>query len=235
LADPAGALGFRWAIASTAAYPGVAGGEPPPEVLSVKESEILGNLRFAQRRRKWLIGRLAAKTLIARELGVDPRAVTIANDPSGAPYAEIEGEGRLVRPLSISHRAGWGMAGLGDPGVAALGVDMETVEPRSDGFLADFFSPDEIAIVGRSGGERDLVIARTWSAKEAALKALGVGLRADTRAISVGVAGEGRAEWLPIDVATAGDLAFGGPAKAYWQMGAGYVLTAVVVLAAIDR
>jgi 4'-phosphopantetheinyl transferase len=191
----------------------------------------LDNLRFPLRRRKWLIGRVAAKTLIARELSVGLAEITIANEPSGAPYAEIAGTGRIDRALSISHRADWGVAGLGDRGVAALGVDIETVEPRTDDFIGDFFTPDEVAAVHRAGDERDIVIARTWSAKESALKALGVGLRMDTRAIHVGEAAQGDLlGWFPIEIATSGDVAFGGPVQAYWRKGPGYVLTAVVVL-----
>jgi phosphopantetheinyl transferase len=224
-------LGFRWTVVSTAEYPDVERGEPPPEWLSPKEPQILNNLRFLQRRRTWLLGRVAAKTLIARERGVGPTAITIANDPSGAPYAEILGEGRLGRALSISHRAGWGLAGLGDQGVDALGVDIETVEPRTGSFIADYFTPDEIAVVDRAGDERDVVIARTWSAKEAALKALGVGLRMDTRTIHVGdAAGDGVAGWFPIEIAASGEARFAGPVHAYWKNGPGYVLTAVVVV-----
>jgi 4'-phosphopantetheinyl transferase len=224
-------LGFRWTVVATAEHPDVERGDPPPEWLTDKESQILNNLRFVQRRRTWLIGRMAAKTLIARELGVGPAEITVANDPSGAPYAEMAGTGRIDRALSISHRADWGLAGLGDRGVAALGVDIETVEPRTDDFIGDFFTPDEVAAVHRAGDDRDIVIARTWSAKESALKALGVGLRMDTRAIHVGEAAQGDLlGWFPIEIATSGDVAFGGPVQAYWRKGPGYVLTAVVVL-----
>jgi hypothetical protein len=74
------------------------------------------------------------------------------------------------------------------------------------------------------------VIARTWSAKEAALKALGVGLRADTRTIHVREAdGDAVDGWFPIEVTTSGDLHFGGPVRAYWRTGPGYVITAVCV------
>jgi 4'-phosphopantetheinyl transferase len=231
LADSSSHLPLRWTVVSVAAQPEIERGEPPPQLLSDKEAQILSTLRFPLRRRKWLIGRLAAKELIAQELGVRPTAITIGNDPSGAPYAEVHGQGRLVRALSISHRADWGFAGLGEPGVAALGVDIETVEPRTDSFIADFFTADEVEAVRISGAARDLAIARTWSAKEAVLKALGVGLRMDTRAIHIGAAaGDGAAQWFPIEVAVSGDAGFGGAAQAYWRTGPGYVLTAVAVL-----
>jgi 4'-phosphopantetheinyl transferase len=230
LTDRAAALGFRWEIVRAAEYPPIEHGEPPSGVLSRKEAETLNGLRFLQRRRKWLLGRVAAKKLIEEAFGAAAQAITIANEPSGAPYAEIEGQGRIDRALSISHRADWGLAALGDPGVIALGVDVETIEPRDDSFIADFFTPEEVAAVSRAGGERDLAIARTWSAKEAALKALGVGLRVDTRAIHVSETGGDVADgWAPIAVAASGELTFPGPARAFWRQGPGYVVTAVVL------
>jgi hypothetical protein len=53
----------------------------------------------------------------------------------------------------------------------------------------------------------------------------------DTRAIHVGEAAGGDvAGWSPIEIAASSDGGFGGPVRAYWQKGPGYVLTAVVVL-----
>ena len=222
-------LGFRWTVVSAADYPEIARGDAPAGFLSPEEARALAKLLFPERRRKWLLGRLAAKTLIADETGASFMEITIGNDPSGAPYAEMAGEGRIGRVISISHRAQWGLAAIGDVGVTALGVDMEITEARTD-FTGDFFTPREIAAVDRAGAERDLAIARTWSAKEAALKALGVGLRIDTRAIEVGdVGGESVQGWTPVRISTSGGVAFAGPARAYWQRGPGYVMTAVVV------
>ncbi len=57
-----------------------------------------------------------------------------------------------------------------------LGCDLELVEPRSDAFLADYFTADEQALVALAPAvERDKVVNLLWSAKESALKALGVG------------------------------------------------------------
>jgi phosphopantetheinyl transferase len=231
LADAAH-LGFRWVVVRAADYPPIESGEPPSGVLSHSEVAALEALRFVQRRRKWLLGRVAAKRVIGDAFGAAPQAITIANEAWGAPYAEIEGQGRVERALSISHRADWGLAAIGDPGVVRLGVDIETVEPRDDCFIADFFTAEEVAAVGRAGRDRDLAIARTWSAKEAALKALGVGLRVDTRAIRIGEAGGDEVDgWAPIAVEASGELNFGGTVRAYWRRGPGYVITAVALIA----
>ena len=197
-------MSFRWTLARETDADGLTGpvarGEPPPAFLSRHEAELLAGLAFAPRRRKWLLGRLAAKRVLAeafRELcGVEPLPidVTVANDPAGVPFATVAGE-RVPWCLSISHRAGVALAILArEPGVA-LGGDLETVAPRDPGLARDFFTPTEQERVAAAppGAERDRLVARIWSAKESVLKALGVGLRVDTRAIEI--AGEGGLPW----------------------------------------
>jgi 4'-phosphopantetheinyl transferase len=72
------------------------------------------------------------------------------------------------------------------PADAAIGCDLEVIEPRSEGFVADYFSEDEQALVARvRSADRPLFVTLLWSVKESALKALHIGLRLDTRSIVV--------------------------------------------------
>jgi 4'-phosphopantetheinyl transferase len=67
-----------------------------------------------------------------------------------------------------------------------LGCDLETVEPRSETFVSDYFTAEEQEVVRQACPEdRFTLIALIWSAKESALKALRTGLRIDTRSVSV--------------------------------------------------
>ena len=54
--------------------------------------------------------------------------------------------------------------------------------------MRQFFSEAEAEQVAKAGSEHaaDLLVARIWSAKEAVLKVMGIGLRHDTRDIMVG-------------------------------------------------
>ena len=85
---------------------------------------------------------------------------------------------------------------------AELGCDLEIVEPRSDAFIADYFTAEEQALIERtSAADRSLLLALLWSAKESALKALRAGLRLDTRSVIVRpvaapLHGDGRAQDL---------------------------------------
>lgn len=144
------------------------------------EAEVLAGLRFEKRRADWRLGRFAAKTAVAVWLGVPSSRLEIAAAPDGAPEAWLDGR-PAPASLSLSHRAGLALAVVGDVG-AALGCDLELIEPRSRAFVTDWLAPAERALVARSGAaRRDLVANLLWTAKEAAAKSRREGLRLDVR------------------------------------------------------
>ncbi len=126
----------------------------------------------ARRQDDRLAGQLAAN-----------RAV-LALVPGGDFMVNREGSGRPVVvgaesvEVSISHTAGEAVA-LAVRGARA-GVDMETIEARSESFAAEWFTPAEQAWA-HSPEDRTAV----WSVKEAVLKALGAGLALSPREVEV--------------------------------------------------
>jgi phosphopantetheinyl transferase len=138
--------------------------------------------------------------------------LSILNDEAGAPYVHREGTGRLPLSLSISHRGDWGLAAVALMPGASIGADLETVEPRDPALVRQFFSESEADRVGRTGGRAaERTVARIWSAKEAVLKAMGLGLRHDTRDIEVGdeiaPPAEAPEQWGALDIRLAPVLA----------------------------
>jgi len=196
----------------------LAGGEPPPGLLSAREQVTFASLASAARRHKWLLGRVAAKRAVAAalaELGrpaPPPAELIVANEPAGAPYVVGADGSRLPLPISISHRAGVGLCAVSlDPDLV-VGADLELVEPRDDALVRQFFDDEEAAaIAGARGRARTFLVARTWSAKEAVLKVIGLGLRLDTRTVAVRDAGAGAAGppfpagFVPLAVRLAGE------------------------------
>ncbi len=183
--------------------------------LSADERETAAGLRFEKRRSDWRVGRWAAKHALAARLGLAPQAAELArleirNDPEGAPSALRDGR-PLPVPLSISHRDGAGLCALAPPG-RAIGCDLEVVEPRDPAFVADYFGARERAgVAAAPEAGRVVRVALVWSAKEAALKALGTGLRRDTRELHVEPApGEARRGWRRLAVEVAGDATLAG-------------------------
>ncbi len=206
--------------------------EVPPslEWLSPHEREHLSSIRFTKRRNEYLTRRWTAKQAIATVLEIDrtPAALTrieVRHRPSGAPYVHLDGEAAEV-DVSLSDRAGWAVCVVGAPGSArsgTLGIDLEVVEPRSDGFVADFFTPAELDHVRRlpDPDERHEAANLIWSAKEAALKVQQVGLRADTRTVEVQLGGERRTDgWAPMRVA-----GVAGPMPGWWRRDGVFLLT----------
>lgn len=178
---------IHWDLRCAREHPGVAAGAPPPGLLSAPERVFFGRLRTPRRQQEWLLGRWAAKELCREFLKAQGRevpseAVTVAPDADGAPYVLIAGAGALPVTLSISHRDDHALVALVDAPHAPLGADLEKVEPRGPGFLADYFTAAEQAAVQRAA-EPDRAVTEAWAVKEAALKAVRLGLRADTRRV----------------------------------------------------
>jgi 4'-phosphopantetheinyl transferase len=214
---------FRHLLAHAGEHPALAKGQAPPGLLSPREEAILAGLTLLPRRRKWLLGRWAVKRLLGELVAEDNgivaglprnedwrRQLSILNDEAGVPYVDRQGQGRWPLSLSISHRGDWGLAAVALVSGACIGADIETVEPRDPALVRQFFSDSEADCVA-GGGDVDRTVARIWSAKEAVLKAMGIGLRHDTRDIVVGDevdAPAGLAEaWRALDVSLAPVLA----------------------------
>ena len=151
----------------------------------------LGTLRFPRRREDWLAGRWASKRLLADlQLGGEPFVPTetaLLRSPSGAPVLHHRGR-PLPYSLSLSHRAGGVFCACCPlPGVA-LGVDLEWVEDRHPAFYQDYFTAAEQAFAAGVEPHAPAVwFTLLWSAKEAVLKSLGLGLKADPRRIEISV------------------------------------------------
>lgn len=124
---------------------------------------------------------------VLRDPPAAPAGPSVGRDP-GAPPTEALARraGALSRvTVSISHRAGMGFA-VAVADLHRVGCDLELVEPRSRRFVADYLTASEReAVEGAPAALRDTVVNLVWSAKEAALKALRVGLTVDTRAVEV--------------------------------------------------
>jgi len=157
--------------------------------LSSSELLRLDAMPFARRRNDWRLGRWTAKNAWAAymKLPVDSqvlREIEIRPASTGVPKLFFKNHPVNVT-ISLSHRAGSAICAVA-PAPGTLGCDLELVEARSDAFLTDYFTAEEQALVSRAPeSDRPWVIALLWSAKESALKALGEGLRLDTRSVIV--------------------------------------------------
>lgn len=204
--------------------------------LTPAEAAILGRFRFSKRAADWRLGRWVAKEAVAEALGGEASGgsahapgrtgIEVLAGPGGGPRARILASGGWPRvSVSLSHSAGTGfaVAAIGD---ARIGCDIEEIAPRSDGFVEDYFTAEEAAWVRAGGDERDARAILVWSAKESALKALGEGLRMDTRRVVVEVERLARIAgdaWKALAVVTVTGESFAG----WWRVAGGLAWTVV--------
>jgi 4'-phosphopantetheinyl transferase len=206
-----------------------------PQWLTGAEAARAGTMRFTKRRNEYLVRRYAGKCAVAAAIGLpeDPPSlgrIGVLNRRTGAPFVEVDGSA-LGLDISLTDRAGWAVCLVG-PDLGAVGVDLEIVEPRSAGFVRDFLTPTEQAVVAGAPGAdgHDAAANLIWSAKESALKVLRTGLRADTRTVEVtledpaGITdGAGRADgWQRLSVSSR-DTRFPG----WWRRDGVFLLTMV--------
>jgi 4'-phosphopantetheinyl transferase len=197
--------------------------------LSANEAACLKGLRFAKRRADWRLGRWTAKRALSICLDVPAhpevfKKVEIRPAPSGAPEVFFADQPAAVT-ISLTHRAGIAACAV-TTGSTEIGCDLELVEPRSDAFVADYFTVEEQALVARaSTADRPWLLALLWSSKESALKALHEGLRLDTRCMIVSPFDESfdLNGWSPLRVRYTGVVAFHG----WWRHTENFVRTVV--------
>jgi len=142
--------------------------------------------------RTHLLGRMAAKDAARRWHwahgggSMHPVQVTVANEESGRPTVS----GPFGRPLavSIAHTQWVAVAAVSDDG--PVGVDIETIVPRDQGFVDLALTPAEQALRPAELGS-DEWVTRAWTAKEAVSKALGTGFEGRPKSFEVrSVAGD---------------------------------------------
>lgn len=154
------------------------------------ELAFMQTLRFENRRNNWLLGRWTAKQALLSLLEnggmvLEMKDIFIRKTASGAPVAEF---GIPVPPcsLSISHRAGHAIV-VAAPGDVLIGCDLELVEPRSEAFIADYFSDRERECIRK---DPPFFSNLLWCVKESVMKARGEGMRIHPGRIEVEVDGQ---------------------------------------------
>ena len=212
-------------------------------LLSPSERDRLAELAVPKRRREWLLGRWTAKQLVRQHLAdttgntVPLSRVSIGNDNDGAPEVSLPaGLPDDGLSLSISHSNGSALCAISAEPGTVVGADIEIVEPRSWQFVEDYFTADEVAQVRAAPeAERDELVNGIWSAKEAVLKALHLGLSVDTRRVSCEMHADATdggwnrftatAQTLAAGVGTDGTERISG----WWRRSGKYVLTMAVL------
>ena len=150
----------------------------PDEILSIEELEKYSSFKIPKRKKEWLAGRFAAKTVINKLLNssFSLKEIPITYDANRRPLCLLNGK---EYPLSITHSGDWAAAIVKDENCGFLGLDIEKIEVRSKLWAEDYFHKDE----SEDGTPERLT--KLWTIKEAILKALGIGLTANLLDIKI--------------------------------------------------
>jgi 4'-phosphopantetheinyl transferase len=165
--------------------------EPDWHVLSPEERARAARFRQPGDRRRWSQARTALRQILARYSSAPPEALRFAPGPWGKPALV----GGAALRFSLSHagpRAALAVARERD-----VGIDLEPLAPHLDRDLASLIavgcSPAETArLLALPPDARLEAFLACWTMKEAYLKALGVGLSRDPRAIETETTSGGR-------------------------------------------
>jgi 4'-phosphopantetheinyl transferase len=195
--------------------------------LTEAERGWLSSRRFPKRRMDWRLGRWAGKGAVMLALGSPPLRrdqVEIMAADGGAPaLCFLPPNGWPHVSLSLSHSEGVGFAAA-RPGYVRLGCDVEAIAPRSEAFVSDYFTAAEAARIREDTTDVAARATLLWSAKESALKAIGEGLRVDTRAVEVeGAFPPLDGAWSSVTVAHAAATFRG-----WWRRKAGFAWSVVL-------
>lgn len=157
-------------------------------LLNPAEREQAARFRFAKDARHWSACRSALRRILGQALACDPATLVLELGPHGKP--------RLPPP---HHRLHFNLSHCRDLALLALcqdgpvGIDLEPADraPTLLGCESAFCHPEEIAGLPESADTRARALLALWTAKEAALKALGTGLSLAPQSLSLAPGGPG--------------------------------------------
>lgn len=132
-----------------------------------------------KRKREFLLGRVALRTLLAEQLDNDPAAIPLHVTDEGA--VELPSAPYFV---SIAHS--------GDQAVATVspdrvGVDLEHIRSVEDGVVDFVLTPDEQELLDTLPMNRDRAFILCWTLKEATLKALHTGFLRSPKTVHLAI------------------------------------------------
>ncbi len=144
-------------------------------LLSADERERAGRFLVEHARTEFVAARSALRSILARYLGREPRAIAFALGSLGKPSLADPGREPLYFNLSHSH----GLALVAVTRRGEIGADVEQVRElvSADDLAGRFFHPNEVVTLrGLRPDQRMRGFFNAWTRKEAFLKATGKGI-----------------------------------------------------------
>ena len=129
--------------------------------------------------------RAALRALLAGRVGCEPDEVPLASGAHGKPYLDLAGSS--APPFNLSHSGAHALIVLGDAAAASeVGIDIEecNADVDADAIAASAFTERECNELHAAADRLHALYSR-WVAKEAVLKAIGVGVAGHLKSIGI--------------------------------------------------
>lgn len=149
-------------------------------------------------RQRYVLAHGGLRAVLSRYLGIGPDRVELSRSEAGKPSLARELKGRPAITFNMSHAHGRALIAVSKG--QEVGVDLERI--RSDvevGKLSEryFTSSEHAAVMQSTHEQRAIRFFRYWVAKEAVLKARGIGIRGLSQCeIFFGMDGVGTEGWV---------------------------------------
>ncbi|MEV1240350.1 4'-phosphopantetheinyl transferase family protein [Nonomuraea sp. NPDC050022] len=145
--------------------------------LSDAERERARRLGSARERHRFMVAHAALRAILGEVCGVRAARLAFGTEESGRPYV-TRSHGRGAPDFNLSHSEEWALVAVAPPG-SRVGVDVEWIREDLDclAMAGSMYQPEEVDRL-REAGPSGLRTGyfRLWTAKEAYVKAVGVGL-----------------------------------------------------------
>jgi 4'-phosphopantetheinyl transferase len=147
--------------------------------LDTEEQHRVRRLVREEDRQRYVLAHGGLRAVLSRYLGVGPGVVELRRDEVGKPFVPRKSQGQSLITFNMSHAQDRALVAVSQG--QEVGVDLERI--RSDIEVVKlskrYFATSEYAVIMQSAQEeRAAKFFRFWVAKEAVLKAQGIGLQA---------------------------------------------------------
>lgn len=145
-------------------------------ILAADERAKVQRFHRPQDQQRYQLVRIALRLLLGKTLEWDPQKIQFKYSANGKPSLAIPD---LPIHFNVSHSGNYGLIGIAQH--HPIGVDLEVMQPQKNfvKLAQRFFAPSEQAQLSvTTQEEQKTVFYQLWTAKEAFLKATGLGISA---------------------------------------------------------
>lgn len=167
-------------------------------LLSQDETDRAMRFVFEKDRNYYIVGRGLLRTILGGYLGLEPARLEFVCGTNGKPALQ-SGQSDQTLEFNLSHSNDLVLYAFNWN--RRIGVDVEYLIPMADmdDFAKQFFTPRESAWINSlSGKQKEDAFFKTWTCKEAFLKANGSGLTVPINQVQISLKAEGMVELIAI-------------------------------------